>query len=284
MKKLLILAVLAAALPLNAQDLLNKRHSLSIAAEISSYKYKEPSAYPISDSGTFAGIWAEYIMRGKPAAAAPEAPFTYFLAVEGNFMTGNVDYDGWLYSNPPPVYTKYEVSGIQDYFAELRLKAGALWRAGTNWEFQPYAGLGARYLVDQMEKKSPYGYHRTDLYIYIPMGIKARASLPRGWALTFGGELDWFLLGKQKSRMSDIDGADYNDITFDQGSGYGARLSARADKSFKRMGIFIEPFLRYWNIKESEPGALYDGGTFVGLFVEPHNTTTEYGIRAGIFF
>jgi len=283
MKKLLIFILALAALPLNAQDLLNKRHGFNIGLEISSYKYQEPGDHAISHTGAFSGVWAEYIFKGKSAWAEPEAPFTYFLAAEGSFLTGTVDYDGWLYDSGTDTYTKYDVSGVGDYFAELRLKAGALIQAGEKWQIQPYAGLAARYLEDAMERRSPYGYNRTDLYLYIPLGAKARLSLPRSWALTFGGELDWLLLGKQNSRMSDINPG-YNNLTFDQTGGYGARLSARVDKSFKRVGIFFEPFFRYWNIKESDPAVLTLNGVFDGMYVEPENTTTEWGIRTGVFF
>jgi hypothetical protein len=291
MKKLLvfILAALAAVMSLNAEELQNKRHNFSIGAELSSYKYKEPGSngHSMSLSGTLKGIWAEYIMKGKPYAAATEVPYTYFLGLEGSFLTGNMDYDGWLVStNPPPApptYTKYKVSGIDDYIAEMRFKTGALAQAGKNLEIQPYTGLAARYIEDNLQKRNPYGYQRTDLYIYIPFGVKAKVSLPRNWALTLGGELDWLLMGKQNSRMSDINPY-YNNLTFDQSNGYGARLSARGDKAFKKTGIFIEPFFRYWNIKESDPAVLTFGGAPVGMYVEPDNTTTEFGLRAGLFF
>ena len=253
---------------------MQKKHSLAVALEISSYSYKEPKlATPVRWDGTMYGISAEYTGRsmlseGKEINTADRS----FVKMELRYMTGKVDYDGWTMGGD-----KVYVYNIDDWYIEAQLKLGGVYEPMQDFELWPYVGLGYRYLVDNFQENNPGGYKRTDYYLYFPMGVDARFKLVRNWNLTLKGEFDLLLFGQQTSNLGDVmPGLPV--LTFEQNSGYGWRFSARAEKGFKKFGLFAEPFFRYWSINQSEP----DG--YFYAFIEPYNETVELGIKVGLIF
>jgi hypothetical protein len=66
--------------------------------------------------------------------------------------------------------------------------------------------------------------------------------------------------------------------------GYGVRGSISIAKQGKKIGFIIEPYIRYWNIKESNYSILaYDKiPQYYGM--EPNNESTEIGCKLAVTF
>jgi hypothetical protein len=61
-----------------------------------------------------------------------------------------------------------------------------------------------------------------------------------------------------------------------QNTGYGLRFSGKVSKKIDaKTSVFIEPFIRYWDIANSD---------VVSGYPEPKNNTLEYGAKIGISF
>jgi len=267
-----------ALLLLTAAFAQEKTDIFTVALEASSYLYKEPGDHPVKMPGRMYGASAEYMHGGMGKHGRS------FIALDLLYMQGSVDYDGWYRDLNTGTYTKADASGIDNYYLESRFKFGGAFNPSDNLKLSPYTGLGGRYLVNSLGAK-PGGYDRTSLYVYIPLGLKTDLMLPHGWGLGFYAEYDWLLMGKQRSKMSDVNPL-WNNLTNDQSKGYGIKLSVRAKKDLKKMGIFAEPFFRYWNIQESDESVLITPGYTPDrrIMVEPKNETHEWGLRAGIYF
>ncbi len=128
---------------------------------------------------------------------------------------------------------------------------------------------------------SEKGYLRESNYYYSPIGIEAVNVFDNGWSAGAIIEYDYFWKGKQKSNFSTAV-AGYNDVENDQNSGYGLRGSIMIKKQTARLFFAIEPFIRYWNIDQSEIQNL----TFrmYETVLEPKNESTEIGVKFTIGF
>lgn len=252
MKKLILLLVVFTALPLCAQQ------AFEVAYETSSYTYREPDgSTPIRLKGRMQGASLRYENRLASA---------FFFALDGRWMGGTTDYSGWLMSNPP---TSHKFDDIGDYYYEGRLHLGSVLDLSQSLQVWLSTGLAYRYLKDHLNK-DPYGYLRESNYVYMPFTGELR--LKGGICeLDLRGEFDYLLIGWQKSHMTQ------RTLHHDQREGYGVRVSAKLQVNFdkKKTGVFVEPFYRYWNIRDSEER---------GGYMEPHNTTKEIGLRAGFAF
>jgi hypothetical protein len=248
-----------------------KNHNFQIALETSNYTYKEPSV-DVKMSGAMFGVSAEYLRKNLGVNKKT------FFSLDFLYMGGKVDYDGWACSiaNPDDCWPAEDRKN--DWFIESALKLGGNFKPSERWEISPYIGLGGRYLVDN--KNAQGSYHRTSTYLYVPLGLKTKFYLPKMWDIGFNAELDWLLTGKQKTNLSDVNPSYYN-ITNEQTNGVGAKLSVKLQKNYKKSGIFAEPFLRYWKIQESD-GVPYGNPGY--LAYEPSNTTTEWGLKTGVYF
>lgn len=273
MKKFILLALaVCAVLPAYAQD---KKNTYSIAYESSSYIYKEPYMdYPLSHRGRMSGVVLDYIGRSAFTPKDIDANDPSFLALQLRYMTGDINYSGWTRTGS--IYSPSYVPDIKIYYLEGRLTAGAVYDVGSAMELWPYLGIAGRYFVYKGYEKSQYDYRRTSAYLYAPAGLTAKIKLPAKWTVALNGEYDIFISGTQKTRLSDANPNDA-DISNKQGQGFGARASLKLEKEFKQIGLFIEPFFRYWHIKNSD----YVGA--VGNH-EPENVTNESGLKIGITF
>jgi hypothetical protein len=125
-----------------------------------------------------------------------------------------------------------------------------------------YAGLGCRFLKDN-ESGDPAGYDRQSLYVYLPVGFKTLRNFAGNWLISANAEFDLLLEGNQSS---DLGGTTLHNR---QNSGYGLRGSVGFEYNTKKADISIQPFVRYWNIADSE---VSNG------WIEPKNNTTEIGL------
>jgi hypothetical protein len=130
-----------------------------------------------------------------------------------------------------------------------------------------YSGFGYRYLNDD-PSFDPSGYERESNYLYVPVGYKLDGSFRNRWSWGARFETDILVWGKQYSHMSDVPG--YQDVDNRQHKGYGLRGAVRFQNKTEKRIILIEPFIRYWNIEDSD----VDSG-----FYEPANRTTEFGVQ-----
>ncbi len=243
----------------------NKRHSLEIAYEHSSYKYTEPGLMKLS--GHKNGVSASYMMRSILSTDFNDDDRS-FAMLNFRYMTGDTDYDGGIqyWDGSSWQVTPYSVDGLDDYYFEADMKLGQTYQLGSPLTLYPYFGVGWRQLRNHLDQAGPGGYQRTQTYVYIPLGAHLEWDMTQQFTLTFKGEFDWMVYGNNNSG---------DDLSFKQSQGYGLRVSAKGQINLDKIGVFMEPFYRYWHIQNS---------TVEYGYVEPKNNTKEYGLRLGIAF
>ena len=241
-----------------------QQRSWNIGPEVYYFRYEEPSM--MKSEGVFVGINVNYTCR----AWVPEYPedlvseSKYMLRAEGRFAWGEVDYDGQTWDGTPVT-----MSSIDDFALETRLIFGPDFLTETSIHTF-FTGIGYRYLNND---SSDYmgGYERESNYLYLPLGFELTSQETDGWSWGAAIEFDLLLWGSQRSHLSDVG---LSDVDNEQNSGYGLRASFKLQKRNNNTSFIIEPFVRYWNIEESE--VAYSDGIPV---VEPDNETIEAGIR-----
>lgn len=237
-----------------------------LGLEVSHISYDEPGV--MEEEGIMVGILGSYTYRNKPHRNIN----SWALKGEGRFSYGQVDYDGRLSDG-----TAYTIDDIDDYMLEFRGLVGYDFALREKYTLTPYFGFGYRYLNDDLAS-DPAGYERESNYYYSPIGVEALTDLRNGWTIGLAIEYDLFWKGLQKSHLSDAV-ATLNDVENDQKDGYGIRGSVRFQKRTEKVDWVIEPFVRYWDIDESEEAAVTLSGTVIGTGVEPKNNSTEAGVR-----
>ncbi|MCL2161107.1 MAG: hypothetical protein FWH56_04370 [Betaproteobacteria bacterium] len=268
-----------------AQDA-GKIHNFSIAPEISSYEYKEPGLMKLS--GTMYGVSAEYLNNGGVGRIKNSIPIQ--LRGRFNYMQGDLQYDGHVAN----IYTgerwSYKAEKKEkNYFFDTAFLGGVEFKLSEKLSVSPYSGFGYRYLLDDNSSessKNPYPHKRKQTYYYMPIGADWKVPLASGWSLAFNTELDVLLRGKNTTNRYQTRYNPYSENSernYRQKSGYGLRLSAKAEKNLQSVGVFAEPFFRYWDIAKSNTIRWEDGG-YIYESHEPKNKTTEYGLRVGVSF
>ena len=240
---------------------------------------------PIKDSGRKNGVSVKYIQRSVLTWGDMSEEDHSFASLEFRYMNGDVTYDGWLENLITGDVTPYSESHIKDYYFEAAVKIGAVYRLADPLELWPYLGIGWRQLRNHSEE-GVGGYQRTSTYFYLPIGTNVRYKVSEKVSFTLNGQFDVLLHGNQYSRMTDSP-IFMDDSSNAQNEGYGIRVSVRGDVNMGKIGLFVEPFWRYWHIQNSEEEWFYVGRDPANpgiALVEPFNTTSEWGIRAGICF
>ncbi|MBR2082847.1 MAG: hypothetical protein IJ876_07605 [Elusimicrobiaceae bacterium] len=272
-------------LGLPASAMQAKKHNLELAYEHSKYTYKEPHmAYPIKDYGHKNGVSIIYTMRSVLSSGYNEEDPS-FASLEGRYMGRDVTYKGWM-SYSDGTVEPASAGGLKDYYFEAALKLGRVYQLSQSFGLWPYLGIGWRQLRNHLEDMGEGGYQRTSTYIYLPIGTDLKYTLNDRVTLSVNGQFDILLHGNQYSRMTDLE-MFMDDASNRQSQGYGIRASAKASVDLGKIGVFMEPFWRYWHIQNSSVETFYydRDPSNPGLDLwEPFNTTHEYGIRAGIMF
>lgn len=243
-----------------AQALSNRTTTgLDLGVALSSYRYEED----VNDS---------YFMSldGKKLAAVGKYTRTFasqmFWNVDGRFANGALDYDS---------ASSGSKSGNPDWYVEFRGTIGRDFIVG-NQVLAPYAGLGMRYLMNDLRGQTTTGaagYRRSSTYIYLPLGLTHRFGADAGGRIATTLEYDALLVGTQRSYMTDINGYT-SDLVNTQRNGHGLRFNV----AYERAGWSITAFWQTWDIDKSDTAyftsnnALYSG-------YEPHNTTREVGVQ-----
>jgi hypothetical protein len=112
------------------------------------------------------------------------------------------------------------------------------------------------------------------------VGVELKKLFEGGWSLGATAEFDIFWTGTQESDFSELGGPV---VENDQDDGYGARGSIKLQKKVDSVSFGVEPFIRYWNIKESGYAYVPASGGYY-RFWEPKNHTTEFGCTLSLIF
>lgn len=237
-----------------------KSQGWEIGTEFYSYDYEEPGF--MEQKGSFWGIFGSYTNRGWIESGSDQK---WMIKLEGQFASGETDYDGMLSDGTPQ-----SVSNLDNHTYDLRLLIGPDYLNENNLS-TIYLGLGYRHLFNDMMSETAYGYERESNYLYLPLGINSLNALEDDWSWGWGAEVDFLLYGKQNSNGVPLLG----DIENTQDSGYGLRASVKFQKHWEKSDFTIEPFVRYWDIDESD---------IVNGAIEPANETMEVGIRLCLLY
>ncbi len=237
----------------------------AVGADVHHQAYKEPSL-GVSETGWLGGVTLDGRLEYNLWQLRGEMLADY----------GRMDYSGSGTAN-----------GIDDVEFEARaLVARVLPLDAQGTQLTPYVGLGYRLLSDQLGGKTTstgaIGYDRLSQYQYMPLGLEMRFGLAPGWSLKPTAEYDYFLHGTQDSYLSQVSSS-LSDLHNTQHSGYGWRGSLMARMDGTRP-IEFGPYVRYWNIRQSDTQPISFRGVTVGSGFEPANHTTEIGVAAKMWF
>jgi hypothetical protein len=251
-----------------------KELSADIGFELYRYSYKEP-VFDLEIEGLQYGVFGTYIYR-PPEDDPLHLDVLNMYKIDARFAAGPIDYSsvsGEIDKEDNYVFEIRGVTGYDHFFNEQFLVTG-------------YGGFGYRYLNNdsggRQTTTGDWGYERVSQYFYLPIGVEAVNQISAYWKVVSNLEWDIFLTGKQSSYLSDVS-SDYPDLDNTQRRGYGIRGSLRIVKEGESVNLFLEPFFRYWRIKDSEVSVAYgDDVALAGL--EPDNNSTEYGFKLGLQF
>jgi len=172
-------------------------------------------------------------------------------------------------------------SGIPQYEAEGRMRLGTnITSAGGSVLF-PYVGGGVRYFVDKSKDTLTSlgfsGYDRRITQFYAPVGATYTCNLGGGWVMAPTAEYDQLISGNVNSRLQNDNG--YN-INNSQHSGYGMRGEVMFGQDSNGHGWEFGPFVRYWNIKDSDIATAPDASQWI----EPANTRLQAGLALKVLW
>jgi hypothetical protein len=229
-----------------------------VGFETSYIQYREPSV--MKERGIMIGYFAGHDFHTKNR---------FMFKLETRFNVGKMSY-----SSPD----SGAMSGIRDFALESRFLFGTDVRISKDTYITPYSGLGHRFLRDNMRglqtDLGAYGYLRKSNYLYSPIGVSGTTRLNRNWRFSADGEYDVFLHGWQYSEIGSIVNSNLV-IKNDQAKGWGVRASLSIIRAYGKGELSIQPYARYWNVKDSD--------VFAGM-IEPRNNSKEGGIRIGFRF
>ena len=241
------------------------RHVWEAGAELYTVTYEEPGL--MEQTGVMAGLIGSYAYHNG-----------WVFKGELRLAKGQVDYTSQGTGS---------MSDIDDLVYEARALVGYDVMMSDFGAVTFFSGFGYRYLEDDSAGRTTttghWGYLRESNYFYSPIGIESVSRVSERWRLSFLFEYDYFWKGKQESYLSDVDPA-FGDVTSNQNSGYGLRVSLGLDYLLSWGVVSFEPYLRYWDISDSEVNTISYAGSVIALGWEPANSTTETGIMVSCRF
>ncbi|TNF69481.1 MAG: hypothetical protein EP298_03065 [Gammaproteobacteria bacterium] len=233
----------------NDQPQDKRKASISISPEFGYYRYEEPGIMKIK--GPLIGLNSE-----------TQIPLPYKFSVR---LFVRSAYNFGSYSSTS--------SGDQDndnsWLINIAPSVGYSFIFNNGFTLTPYTGFGYRYLNNDSSGDTTttghFGYLRESNYFYWPIGLDIKLKQGK-WSYRGVFEYDYLIVGYQYSHLpASFGGTISNKQT--QGYGLNGKLEIAYQVS-RRVQIGVGPYIRYWNIKESE----VDKG-----FVEPDNNTFEAG-------
>lgn len=229
-----------------------------IAGQFSSYRYTEPRV-DVEIDGQQIGARGAY--RRSFGA-------NRFFRTDARIAYGELDYRGSGVANNNP-----------NLIFEPRVVLGREMQTGGGVVFASYAGLGYRYLYNDLRGQSStgaLGYRRYSHYFYLPIGLSAMFTTASGVQLMPTIEYDYFIRGRQYSQLADTGIAGLINSENTQRSGHGYRASFRV----VHRKLFVSPWFEVWKIDDSDITQI--SATSFGF--EPANKTREIGVDVGYRF
>ena len=308
--------------PVRPDDALSEIHPLTavdFGLELHSFHYEQEKHWPlayyityleplqVTHDGLLCGAFASYTHRlnhNRPIESLGDifrnGNGTNFFKVEGSYVTGEVNYDVSVLDESDGYDTwEFDVRGLIGYDIPSQ---------DYSFLITPFFGFGYRGLhiedaggwVDYAD--AFWNYDRDMDYGYLPLGLQVQKDFQKKWRMELSVEYDWVVFGNLTSHFDQPGfivvgtGAaagkmlQMEKMENDQDEGYGVRASAKIIKVHEPFDIFVEPFIRYWNINASESSHYHfvdqEGGRYVAsgtnVNYEPENTTIECGFRMGL--
>jgi hypothetical protein len=240
-----------------------KHRGFTIGYAYGHHSYVEPGL--MKESGHLNGL--AFGLETRPLEQA------MLLRLSGEYLFGGVTYEGSLYyANDKR--TEPWTTNANDFIYTVK---GILGFPFLNWgrgDLGLFAGLGTRYLYDQLQGRG--SYEREISYFYLPAGLEMRFFLRAKSMLLVTAEYDRFISGTAKSHLTQTGRS--RDISNTQNSGYGHRLAA--DLSFwlsDSMDLHIAPYWQHWQVDDSDRVAMDKE-----LSYEPMNSTEQIGVTIAI--
>ena len=275
-------------------------HHFEFGTDFFYHQFEEPGL--VEQDGYLYGIQGAYTLRTS---------FNEFRSISDHFEDrdklnmfrveamaafGTVDFEGTGAG---------EHKGRENYMWEIRGLAGYDFLVRDDIVLTPYMGFGYRYLRDRSPGRilpfasfsGIFSFERESEYFYIPVGLTTTKKLGEGWTMDFNMEYDFLLHGQQTNHYNDggvkVNGAFVLDaLEFEQDKGFGVRGSLKLTKERKETSFFIEPYIRYWRLRDSETRQFtsesgsrlwFDGTlTIPRVANQPKNNTTEVGLKLGL--
>jgi len=237
------------------------RSENSVGFSASGYEYKEPGVMSLKA----AKVGFDYAATRAFQPQWPNNKANWFVGGQVRFATGHADY-----SSP----SSGTLDNTPNWYYEVRGLVGRDFDQGS-YVLAPFTALGFRYLFNDLRGRTStgnVGYRRESLYTTLSIGLTHKAFLADRSQLHTTVELLHLIQGKQRVRVTDYNPL-RSDVTLDQDSGYGLRVSLMRRYSKWSIG----PTAEYWKIGQSESG----GNPAI---VEPKNQTLEVGLKAIFYF
>lgn len=270
---LIVVLFLVCALAPGAVDALEpKTHTITLSPEAGYYDFKETA---MEENGFLYGLSGSYTYRGESWV---EQFSKVMLKVDGRIIFGRVDFNGYLYDD-----RYYEIQDVKNFISEFRGLVGYDFSIFSDTTITPFAGIGYRYLKDQLQKVNA-GYRRVSEYLYTPLGFETNTPLAKGWSAGVKAEYDFFWSGKQTTYLSDLDPL-FGDVDNDQDSGYGFKISIQIRKEMSDKNYIFEPYVDYWSIDSSEVKPVFHTGVQAAKSQQEfENTSIIVGMKVGVEF
>ncbi len=238
-------------------------HNLGIGFDISQFKYEQPTDLR-EHKGTMFGVSGDYAMGWK----------RYQFMVDGNATWGDLDYTAGT----------ARTNDIRNFLFDAKFAIGHDFGRAEKALLRPFFGLGVRYRSEEtggeVSSEGTFGPDRRDTYLYSPVGLQFLFPVGRRASLIPSGEYDIFWRGWQYTRLNDIDPTMPN-VENIQTGGYGARGGVKVVIHSGNFDYFVEPYVKYWDIKDSKSTLVTIGDQTVPRY-EPAHTSKEWGVRIGI--
>ena len=270
--KLVFLAAscgLLALSPSRADAQTQTRRGFEVGAEVLDYSYRErfEGETVASDDGRFYGLAASFV-------AGLGGGYLFRTRLSTDF--GSVDYssdDG-------------EIENVRQSIGQLELQVARDFPLSHGATVTPFIGLGSRILGDNSGGKETetgfLGYDRDIAYAFVPIGAAVTTQLGASNTVTLSAQYNWVVGGDAESKFSDID-PEFPDLKMEIPGGHGLEASAMIGIPVGRTQLRVGPFMRHWNIQQSESLTFEEDGEMIELF-EPKNRTTELGVRLSLAF
>jgi hypothetical protein len=226
--------------------------------QLSGYRYTEPDINVRIDGGQIGGRFA-YTFGITRAM---------FGRVDARLAYGELDYSGsgTAEAQPNSIFEVRNVFGRDHYVAEGLM-------------LTPYVGIGYRSLYSDLRGASStgaVGYRRFSRYLYLPIGVTARFNAEDQWVVSPTIEYDYFIRGKQETKLTDTSIPGLPDVENTQHKGVGYRASLM----FENGQFSFGPWIHVWRIEDSDIVRI---SPTEGV-LEPANETREAGIEVNYRF